>query len=399
MENYICRECFKNVELKNFVEQFGKFAKEYKCEVCGSSTTYHIEFKIVGEYIYNQIIKNLRLLTEDYWDDISKTYRHSKMGWIIRTESIIGVMSDYNILNISDYNKYKDVSEKLIKAYNPSIDIYKEFCSKYTDDEEYESAMRFSWDQFVNQVKYSSRFNINIRNEYFHGFDDLLCCFETYIQDETLYRVRLNVDCDFKKSREYYEELLAPAPKHLTKENRLSPRGISYMYLSETINTALAECRAVIGDIALIGTFKPAKRLKLFDLSRGRIQNNIFDKNFNSRLVCYSSLLEKISLEISKPVRENDDELIYIPSQVFAEYIRGTGFDGIIFKSSLTNKKNYVLFYGNDSDQHIMQHPKIPSFINALRLKEHKIVSIKPMEINYNTQEYGVFDKILKRFN
>ena len=64
---------------------------------------------------------------------------------------------------------------------------------------------------------------------------------------------------------------------------------------------------------------------------------------------------------MAKPIGENDPKLEYIPSQVFCEYLRfiqkakdGNSYDGIVYSSSLTNKKNVVLFYDNNTSKDIL---------------------------------------------
>lgn len=51
----------------------------------------------------------------------------------------------------------------------------------------------------------------------------------------------------------------------------------------------------------------------------------------------------------------------YFPMQVFSEYLRyiqktdsGKKYDGIIYKSSLTTKKNIVLFYDNKTSEDVL---------------------------------------------
>ena len=73
------------------------------------------------------------------------------------------------------------------------------------------------------------------------------------------------------------------------------------------------------------------------------------------------SFLRSFHDEISKPVDPNDEAIDYIPTQVFSEYLRyiqktdsGKKYDGIIYKSSLTTKKNIVLFYDNKTSEDVL---------------------------------------------
>ena len=73
---------------------------------------------------------------------------------------------------------------------------------------------------------------------------------------------------------------------------------------------------------------------------------NEVDKRIKARL-----LKERISRDLSQPIRRYDSELDYIPTQFICEFIRlYTDVDGIKFRSSLHNTGiNYVIF-----DQNIM---------------------------------------------
>ena len=57
------------------------------------------------------------------------------------------------------------------------------------------------------------------------------------------------------------------------------------------------------------------------------------------------SILKKISREIAKPLRRQDSELDYLPSQYIADYVKSLGYDGICFRSTLNREGvNYAIF-------------------------------------------------------
>ncbi|MGV8691733.1 hypothetical protein ACV35Z_37515, partial [Pseudomonas aeruginosa] len=61
----------------------------------------------------------------------------------------------------------------------------------------------------------------------------------------------------------------------------------------------------------------------------------------------FLSLLELFSAELSKPVRPENGNLEYIPTQFLCEFIKSEAkFDGLIFNSSFGDGKNYVFFDG-----------------------------------------------------
>ncbi|OOM79672.1 RES domain protein [Clostridium puniceum] len=339
--------------------------------------------KILGEHMYKQITSIFRILKNERWDEQKGAYFHKERDWMLRTESIAGVMEDYGVFNGFEWEKVKEITEKIFHEYDNDIDVLGEFCSKYSDYEEYNSYLGFNWKQFSENVKYYGRFNNKQNYEMLKKFDKLIKEFTISFKDKSMYRARINVRDMAERDKNKYGEILGPAPSGLCKENRLSPKGISYMYLAESINTALAECRAITGDKALIGEFVPKRELFLFDLSKDDFCHSIFDENFDGMYDCYALVLQKISKEISRPIGNNEDTLKYIPSQVFAEYIRDKGLDGIIYKSSLSSKKNYVLFYGADESNKFVLGSKIPCFKEIVELKDYQYVKILPLDIKY----------------
>ena len=67
--------------------------------------------------------------------------------------------------------------------------------------------------------------------------------------------------------------------------------------------------------------------------------------------------LKQFHSEITKPITQNAG-IEYVPTQIFTEYIRFMNdkhIDGIIYKSSLTGKKNIVLFYDNNTTADILE--------------------------------------------
>ena len=56
--------------------------------------------------------------------------------------------------------------------------------------------------------------------------------------------------------------------------------------------------------------------------------------------------MKKISREIAKPLRRQDSELDYLPSQYIADYIKSLGYDGICYRSTLNKSGvNYAIFH------------------------------------------------------
>jgi hypothetical protein len=63
----------------------------------------------------------------------------------------------------------------------------------------------------------------------------------------------------------------------------------------------------------------------------------------------HKKYLSKLEKELSKPIRRQDSELDYLPTQYLCEFIKSIGFDGVEFRSSL-NPNGYNLAIFNDDN-------------------------------------------------
>lgn len=134
------------------------------------------------------------------------------------------------------------------------------------------------------------------------------------------------------KFKGYDKQNSLPPPPEFAIAGRANPKGISYTYLCEDELTPIYEVRPTINQIVSIAKFKTTKKLKIYDLSAYKTDENEI-----------LPLFETISKKFSLPYNGKPEE--YIPTQYITELIRTMGFDGIKFNSSLKeNGKNVVLF-------------------------------------------------------
>lgn len=192
-------------------------------------------------------------------------------------------------------------------------------------------------------------------------------------------------------------ERFLPNKDFIKDDNRFSPKGVEYLYLAcktrfgmekdydSVIECALSEIRAEYGDTVGICEFKilgieNMERRKVIDLTIADNKtfeeideeldskmdkyiserlNNYIDKNkvnrekleHDCRVYIEKFLLRLyfkfLSEEIFKPVEGADKKYEYSPFHCMAEYFKGLGFDGIIYKSTVCKNgkaKNIVLF-------------------------------------------------------
>lgn len=154
-------------------------------------------------------------------------------------------------------------------------------------------------------------------------------------------------------------------PKQLATDGRLNPEGIPYLYLGNSISTAIAELRPWIGAEITIGHFKLTRDVKIVNTTKDKPKFypvfRLLKKNGEPEIEFKSieeySAEEKevqvwgdINSAFSTPVSPNETRLKYIATQYLAEVLKTAGFDGILYASSL-NKDGYnlVLFDPNSA--------------------------------------------------
>lgn len=148
---------------------------------------------------------------------------------------------------------------------------------------------------------------------------------------------------------------MGPPPKNNAIEGRLNPKGIPYLYLSTKKETAIAEKRPWIESEITIGNFKILEDLKIIDTSTDKPKSILekYDINLNIRSVESYSDAEKeeyiwgdINFAFSKPISPNESTLKYLATQYLSEKIKLIGYDGIAYKSSVSEDGyNICLFY------------------------------------------------------
>lgn len=195
------------------------------------------------------------------------------------------------------------------------------------------------WDELKKDVKNKSRFFSNLS-----AFDELgLMRYNLSIpMHTTLFRARV-IPAD-KTRLEVHEMGCPPAEK--ATAGRANPLGIPYLYLCKEEVTTYYEVRALYLDKLAIGSFSTLRDLHMMDFTKSlslyvaHTQSDDLVSEVSKHL-----LLQRISNDLSKPLRRFDTELEYVPTQLICEYYKLVGIDGIMFNSSLhKGGVNVVLF-------------------------------------------------------
>ena len=261
--------------------------------------------------------------------------------------------------------------------------------------------MYYNWESFKFLIKHYNRFfdvdgffaNIDIRKELLESIKIAVMEYEQVIPVNTLfYRARRTTINDLHKldfDSIVIDKELSPPPPNCAQTNRMSPAGISYLYLASSMETAYKECGYKSGNIIMAKYFSKAE-LQIVDFSKTVYigQASIFSNDYDHDSRWYNDFLKKFAIEISKPVDKKKTDLTYeyTATQLIAEYIRALGFDGICFNSSTGTGKSYCFFYGPDltyckkeygiSDDEIDWYCTLPSFLDVFHINEISLCSL-----------------------
>ena len=372
-KKFLCSNHYADVFLKEFIDAD---AVDGVCSYCGKHTKVLdlSDFvEKVGEKLADALedVDNAGLFCEKtfYDDDKEVIPGYQRAGGYIAPDdaeyydSTEEVMADFNLISDND-----DLNNDLASSLYMERKIRRDPTSMMLSDE-----LSFMWGQFSNLVKGERRFTF-FKSPMFENADpsrsdnglfDILTELSGVIRaaessipvGTKLYRCR---PADENEKVFEFKDITSP-PVKAAKANRLSPVGISMFYGSYDETTPYREVKNY-SDKPLFykGRFHTTKELTVVDLSYlkcsfwmpGLWQETLFLKHFHK--------------EISKPLKQEDTEVEYVPSQIFTEYLRyicrnrqGKPYDGIIYRSSLTNEKNVCLFYDNTSSENVLELEEI----------------------------------------
>ncbi|MGO2034985.1 MAG: RES family NAD+ phosphorylase [Brevibacterium sp.] len=141
------------------------------------------------------------------------------------------------------------------------------------------------------------------------------------------------------------DEMGAP-PVRLAGHGRANPAGIRYLYLGSTDRTAVAEVRPHTGETACVATFL-IPSVQAVDLRAPRQSASPFILENAEQIAALRSglpLLERLGEELTKPVQPISAAFEYIPSQYLCEFIKKRGYQGVLYRSSVSDGVNLALF-------------------------------------------------------
>ncbi len=161
---------------------------------------------------------------------------------------------------------------------------------------------------------------------------------------EEVKREEPDITVVYPEERPYGRDGMMPIP-NWQGEGRANPRGIPALYVATTRDTALAEVRPWIGALISVAQLETERELNVIDCSKYHAAENflnIFDDHTRSR---EDGIWMAIDRAFATPVSKEEEAKDYIPTQILAELFKADGYDGVVYKSLLSDDGfNVTLF-------------------------------------------------------
>jgi len=214
--------------------------------------------------------------------------------------------------------------------------------------ERYQTNRVEAWHELRDELKHGNRFfpYARIEND---RIEELLSYLIVYSGDlgSTWFRARI-LD---REDPFCIEEMSAP-PRHLATPGRANPAGIPYLYLSSCPDTAISEIRPGVGETSCVGVFRTPSDLTLVDLRNPKESVSPFllgEEDLIGNMRGDVNFLVSLGEELTRPVLPRSASIDYVPSQYLCEFIKKCGYNGVAYRSSISQGMNIALFDAGDA--------------------------------------------------
>ncbi|MGP2656927.1 RES domain-containing protein [Malaciobacter sp. WC5094] len=304
-----CSNCFNDKFIKDKIEYLSK--KSGRCYYCESKNVKVIDAESLIDFFEElldlyDIHENGILLSELLDSD----WKMFDLHRVVANNLLADILSDNKILS----SKYINTIEKT------SDDV---------------------WDKFKKELKYKNRYFPNDEGFDRYRLKEISQYFEALEYPVEVFRARISKDGNM-----IHQNRMGKPPSGQLTQGRANPVGISYLYVASDKKTAVSEIRPDKGDIVTISKIKLPQNLRFFDIRSPKNTISPFDFSDNVLEALYKDidLLENFGEELSKPVLPREAGIEYLSSQYLSELIKHWGFDGMLYKSSVGNGFNMVIF-------------------------------------------------------
>jgi hypothetical protein len=313
---YCCPNCFSDHFLKQKIVDFPD--NHGTCDFCNLEDTPLL--------IPNRFGDNL--------DSLVDLYLVSQDGQSLTNL----IQKDWRVFNFDD----SDIIDKLFKSIVEDHS-FEDLCyrPKFVKDR----TVIEHWEIFREELKHQNRFfpSTAPNQEHLSSFTDYIAS-TILSKSQSFFRARIDIS-----NKGIPVENMGKPPKDRVGNGRANPIGIPYLYLASSIKTAISEIRGHKGEQITIAEYELGENLSLADLRNpiDKISPFIIEEKALEFIYQNMPFLMFLGKELSKPIIPREANLEYLPTQYLCEMIKGLNFDGIIFRSSVSEGDNYVLFSDN----------------------------------------------------
>lgn len=213
---------------------------------------------------------------------------------------------------------------------------------KFVPSATYKSEALAQWETLRDELMYKNRYFLDKALDT-DRLRELLAHLPADDMPERWYRARI-----LTGETPYEIKDMGAPPKRLATHGRANPPGIPYLYLGSIRETAAAEVRPHTGEVACVAEFAVVVPLAAVDLRNPRKLVSPFllaDANGIGQLRADIAFLESLGDELTRPVLPRGAAIDYIPSQYLCEFIKKIGYEGVVYRSSVSEGINLALFY------------------------------------------------------
>lgn len=211
----------------------------------------------------------------------------------------------------------------------------------FSPSERYKSEVLVRWETLRDELMYKNRYFLDEPLDT-DRLRELLGHLPADGIPQLWYRARIRTG-----DTTYPIESMGAPPKRLASHGRANPPGIPYLYVGSKPRTAAAEVRPHTGEIACVAEFTIEPPLKAVDLRNPRKLVSPFllgDAGAIGQLRADIPFLERLGEELTRPVLPQGAAIDYVPSQYLCEFIKKSGYDGVVYRSSVSDGMNLALF-------------------------------------------------------
>lgn len=359
---YICFQCVSDKFLSSDIRTSGQI---HECACCTESDGECWSLEKLAERVKLVFDENYILTPSEpeAWEQALIRDKEMSYDWIRDGESPVSIVGDLTGLPESicedlvaswESGTYRDYKDPDYEDPYGSDALYAESRSSH---HEIERRWRELQEELLHRSRFFSRSTYEFLCDLFEGVQQIKGydgpIVETLEPEKFagIYRARVAYDeSDVQKILEGLPHQLGALRGRGVGAGRMNAAGVTVMYGALEEDTCIAEVRAPVGSLVVIGKFKllrPIRVLNLKRLERCYERISLFDPNAR-KLSDRMAFLRSLSQRLTVPVFSHTAHLDYLVTQCISEYIAAMEpkVDGVAFASAQAGKDamNVVLF-------------------------------------------------------